>query len=436
MRFLTLNGWLAWLETLHPSEIDLGLERLGCAAKQAQLDQIDATIISIAGTNGKGSCVAMLEAIYLEAGYTVGAYTSPHLLEYNERIRVNGVSASDTEICEAFDHIDSNRGNISLTYFEFATLAAVDIFIKQNCDIVLLEVGLGGRLDAVNLYDADIALISSIGIDHTQWLGNNRNSIGREKAGIARQNKILLCGDQAPPDSIAQVVAEKGARLKTIGSDFNYQIQTDGSWHWSSDSSQLILPKPVLTGEHQYRNTATVLQAVHELQTSRPVTVENISNGLAQVKLPARIELIKGPINLLFDVAHNAAASQQLADFLRDYKNRNDSNKHKIYAVFSVLADKNINKLLAPLASIIDYWLLAPINSPRSVSQKDLFDQVCQALNAAKQSQNDQHRLVKDFESIELAWAYAQQSAEVGDTIVVFGSFITVAEVFKLVRTV
>ena len=436
MRFLTLNGWLAWLETLHPSEIDLGLERLGRAAKQARLDQVDATIISIAGTNGKGSCVAMLEAIYLEAGYTVGAYTSPHLLEYNERIRINGVPASDIEICEAFDHIDSNRGNISLTYFEFATLAAVEIFIKQNCDIVLLEVGLGGRLDAVNLYDADIALISSIGIDHTQWLGNDRNSIGREKAGIARQNKILLCGDQTPPDSIAQVVAEKGARLKTIGSDFNYQIQTDGSWHWSNESSQLVLPKPVLAGEHQYRNTATVLQAVHELQTIRPTSTENITNGLNQVKLSARLELIKSTNNLLFDVAHNADASRQLAIFLRNYKNGKNNTGSKIYAVFSVLADKNIQELLTPLAPIIDGWLLAPINSPRSVSQKDLFDQVCHALNTANQGEDGQHASVKDFETVTLAWAHAQQSAEAGDMIVIFGSFITVAEVIKLVRSV
>ena len=238
MRFQTLDQWLAWQETAHRTAIDLGLERVGEVARRLGLTRPAAPVITIAGTNGKGSCVAYFEAIHQAAGRRVGAYTSPHLLRYNERVRVAGLPVTDEALCEAFARIDTARGDISLSYFEFGTLAALEVFRQQTVDVILLEVGLGGRLDAVNILDADLALITSIGLDHVEWLGEDRESIGREKAGIMRAGRPVVCGDREPPGAILAHAASVGATLYRIGEEFDVELG-EGDWSWRTDVVQI-----------------------------------------------------------------------------------------------------------------------------------------------------------------------------------------------------
>ena len=263
MYFDSLQGWLAWQEGLHPKVIDLGLERVGRVFRMLNPESIKPPTITVAGTNGKGSCIAFLEAIYRAQGYRVGSYTSPHILKYNERIKIDGVPVEDESICAAFERIESVREETSLSYFEFGTLAALDIFWRAGLDVQLLEVGLGGRLDAVNIIDANVTLITSICIDHCDWLGETREAIGREKAGIFRAGVPAIVGDPEPPDSLLQSAQAKDAPVFCIGKNFFYQKKAAG-WDWIADNRQLLdLPAPALKGEHQYCNAASVLSTIY-----------------------------------------------------------------------------------------------------------------------------------------------------------------------------
>ncbi|MEY4768030.1 MAG: hypothetical protein RL637_669 [Pseudomonadota bacterium] len=412
-RFDNLSAWLQWQENYHPRPIDLGLERTASVFRQLNPTNIKPITITVAGTNGKGSCIAFLEAIYRAAGYKVGSYTSPHILKYNERIKINGLPVTDSAICEAFDRIDQRRAEISLSYFEFGTLAALDIFARAELDIQLLEVGLGGRLDAVNIVDADVAVISSIDIDHTDWLGNTREQIAAEKAGIFRPFKPAIVGDLYPPVSLRNVAIQQQASLFLINQQFSYQ-KRDSFWDWITENQQYFaLPLPCLAGEHQFCNAATTLCAVEQLQSRLPVTETQIHQGLISAQLNGRFQLIQNDISILLDVAHNPQAVTSLRNYLDKY-----FADKTIYAVFAMMKDKDIASVIACMKPRVKAWFLAPLSNPRAASERIMCDYfLAQGIE-----------LHKGFTQFSHSLNAAKQQAKSGDLIVIFGSFFLVSE--------
>lgn len=414
MHFDTLRGWLDWQESLHPLTIDLGLDRVARVFNALNPTGIKPLTITVAGTNGKGSCVAYLEAMYGAQGYRIGAYTSPHILKYNERIKINGEPVSDDLICEAFARIEAVRDNTSLSYFEFGTLAALDIFRRADLDIQLLEVGLGGRLDAVNIVDPDVALIATIGIDHVEWLGNTREAIGREKAGIFRAATPAIIGDLEPPQSLMQSAADKCAQLYCMGKDFGYKKQQSG-WDWHYGNRHISqLPEPGLKGEHQYRNAASAILAVIQLEDSLPISESSIRKGLKTVRLSGRFQLLEGKTPVLLDVGHNPQAVRTLVEFL----NKNFFGK-RIHAVFSMMKDKDIAGVIEIMNSVIHAWYFAPLANPRAASEsvmRDIF------------SQSPVTRVCFGFTGFSDAFAAAKKQSQEGDLLLVFGSFFLVSD--------
>lgn len=420
MRFANLHDWLAWQEKLHPAEIELGLERVAAVLQRMKPGELKFTVISVAGTNGKGSCVALLDAIYRAAGYSVGAYTSPHLKNYNERISIDGVTVSDQQLCEVFDRIDQCRGEISLTYFEFGTLAAIALMVDADVDVAILEVGLGGRLDAVNIFDADVALISSIGMDHQEWLGNDREKIALEKAGIARAGKPVVCGEIHPPESLEMYLQDIHAPLFLINRDFFVErTQSDissESWSWTDgEKRRASLPLPALRGEMQLVNAASVLKVIHLLMTKLPVSQSNIRQGLASVYLPARFQVIPGDIPVIVDVAHNVQAAEALAGNLKSL-----ACKGSTMAVFGCFRDKDIRGIVEQMAPVIDHWFVATLDGPRARDARDIAQHITQITCDS---------MVTICESIEVAKESAIAAASPGDCVVLFGSFFVAAEV-------
>ena len=317
LRFNRLEKWLKWQESLHFTAIELGLERCRRVANNMGLLKPAYNVISVAGTNGKGSSITMLDKILRNAGYSVGRYTSPHLLRYNERICINGEEVADSELCESFDRIDRARGDISLTYFEFGTLTALDLFRQHNVDLAVLEVGLGGRLDAVNVLDADVALITSIDIDHQQWLGDNRESIAREKAGIFRNKAPAICSDPKPPQSLLDCADALGTPLSVLGRDFKLSMN-HSFWSWNSDDVSLQkLPRPMQFCDFQLENAAGVLMVLEKIKNDYPVSIEHIKDGLSSFRLNGRMQFIPGRIPKILDVAHNSESVKVLVKNLR-----------------------------------------------------------------------------------------------------------------------
>ena len=414
MRFDSLKGWLDWQESLHPLAIDMGLERAARVFHALNPDYRKPPTITVAGTNGKGSCIAYLEAIYRAEGYRVGAYSSPHILKYNERIKIDGKPVSDDKICEAFARIESVRGNTSLSYFEFGTLAALDIFWRSSLDIQLLEVGLGGRLDAVNIIDPDVSLISSIGIDHVDWLGTTREAIGREKAGIFRTGIPAIVGDCDPPKSLLQYAVDKDAQLYCIDKDFGFKKQTT-SWDWFAGVRHISqLPEPGLKGEHQYRNASAVILAVHMLSESLPVSDMSFRSGLKNIHLPGRFQLINDKIPVLLDVGHNPEAVKTLVDYL----NMTFPGK-KIHAVFSMMKDKDIAGVLEIMNPVVYDWFFAPLANPRAATES-LMHEIF--------SQSPVTRVSFGFTGFAQAYDAAKNQAEEDDLLLVFGSFFLVSD--------
>lgn len=414
MHFDSLQGWLAWQESLHPLTIDLGLERAARVFRALNPDGIRLPTITVAGTNGKGSCISYLEAIYRAQGYRVGAYTSPHILKYNERIKIDGKPVSDELICEAFSRIESVRDDISLSYFEFGTLAALDIFRRSGLDIQLLEVGLGGRLDAVNIVSPDVALITSICIDHVDWLGETRESIGREKAGIFRAATPAIVGDPEPPASLAQVAADKQARLYCLGRDFGYEKRATG-WDWFAGDRQLTqLPEPGLKGEHQFRNASSVILAVAEMAETLPVSEASIRQGLEKVQLAGRFQLINDDVPVLLDVGHNPQAVRTLADYVAAmFPGR------RIHAVFSMMKDKDIASVIDIMRPVIFDWFFAPLANPRAATEslmREIF------------AQSAVSNVFFGFNGFSDAFAAAKSRFQEGDLLLVFGSFFLVSD--------
>jgi len=413
MPLTNLPSWLSYLETLHPQAIDLGLERIHQVAQTLKLIPFNCPVITVAGTNGKGSCVGLLETTLLAAGYHVGAYTSPHLLCYNERTRINGVMVTDAVLCEAFTKIEQARGNISLTYFEFGTLAALMLFKAAQLDVVILEVGLGGRCDAVNIVDPDVAIISTVAIDHVEWLGTDRETIGREKAGIMRATKPVVCGDFAVPNSVRHYAEQISAPLFCQGQDFGYSQQTS-SWTWWSKASQLAdLPLPKIA----LQNAATVLQAIELLGPKLKVSRSAINQGLAQVFIPGRFQQIASPVAQIFDVAHNPSAAALLATQLQSLPVMG-----KTIAVVAMLNDKDSLGTIAALFVQVAIWHVAGLAGARGGSSQLLAEAV-RKLGAT---------MVHEHTDVAAAYRAAVAQAGPEDRVVIFGSFHTVAEAMQV----
>ena len=415
MKYKTLDDWLAWQTTLHAREIELGLDRISEVA--ARLDLLDCpfAVITVAGTNGKGSTVAMLSTILHHAGYKVGTYTSPHIIHYNERIRIGLRCVKDEQLCESFEKINQARDDISLSFFEFATLTALDVFHKNKIDVAILEVGLGGRLDATNIIDCDLAFITSIGLDHTEWLGDNRESIGYEKAGIFRPDIPAICGDADPPISIKKSAHNVGAKLFQLNQDFRYQV-AKSSWSFHTQGYELHgLPLPNLSGAVQIQNAASIIMGLHCVKDRLPIHTDAIETGLREVTLEGRFQRIVKDCEIILDVAHNYDSAKILSENLMALP-----KPQKTIAVFAVLNDKDVDGIVSLLHSHINDWYISQVNSPRRMD----LDQVEQSL----MKQSSTTRVVR-FDSVESAYAKAQLDASEGDRIIVFGSIFTVSEV-------
>ena len=413
MRFSTLDEWLGWLECQHPRAIDLGLERVSLVAKALDI-VLPMPVISVAGTNGKGSCVTLAAAILGAEGYRVGTYTSPHLIQYHERIGIAGRYVTDGELLSAFAAIDEARGATSLTYFEFGTLAALWLFQRADLDVVILEVGLGGRLDAVNIIDADIAIVSSIAIDHEAWLGSDREAIGREKAGIFREGRAAIVGDLIPPSTLLAYGREIGAQLLCRNQAFFY-TESSSEWHWQGRSREgeqceyFALPMPPILLD----NAATVLQALQFLQLS--ISEQSVRQGLVASGVSGRCQHIDvDGIDIVLDVAHNPAAVVTLRQHLQQHPVQG-----RTLCVFAVMADKAIAEMISIAKPCFDAWLLGALaGNARAAAASD----VASLLVAEQVCASDFAGSV--VEAIQQALGQLQQ----GDRLVIFGSFFTVAE--------
>jgi dihydrofolate synthase / folylpolyglutamate synthase len=458
----TLADWLVYLESLHPKTIALGLERIAQVKQRLDL-QPDFSIIAVGGTNGKGSVCAMLESILHAAGYRVGCYTSPHLLNYNERVRIAKKQASDAELCVSFEKIERARTGISvriveessragqdarsrttnteaycadrrgasehatqqvdraadysavsLTYFEFGTLAAMQFFIEHNVDVAILEVGLGGRLDAVNVFDNDCAVIASVDIDHTDYLGGTREQIAFEKAGIFRAGKVAICSDADMPRAVAEYARKIGADLWRIGHEFSFTPHR-GQWDYrSAVSSRNALPYPALRGSHQFHNASAALAVLDALKDKLPVSMEAVRRGFVEVQLAGRFQFVPGKPAMIMDVAHNPHAAKSLAQNLASLPPCQNT-----FAVFAMLKDKDIAGVASALDPYIDTWLPAGLDTPRGAAPENL-ELVLQQCRVRGE--------IKICKSIPDALTYAYKAAGENDRIILFGSFYTVAE--------
>lgn len=409
----SLADWLAHLEQAHPSTIELGLERVARVRDAMGLHPAFPVII-VGGTNGKGSTCAYLAAMLRAQGYKTGLYTSPHLLRYNERVRIDGIDAADEEIVAGLEAVEAARGEVSLTYFEHGTLAAVWQFIQAGVEVAVLEVGLGGRLDAVNVFEPVVAVVTTIDLDHQAWLGETREAIGFEKAGIYRAGEPAVCADPDPPHSLINHAHAIGAKLLRAGREFSFDRLDDG-WNFRMGETQLPgLPMPALAGAHQLANAAAALAALAQLGEVLPVSLAAIHGGLVNANLPGRFQRIPGPVEVILDVAHNPESARALADNLCAHPARG-----KTYAVFALLADKDAGGVIEPLKDCFDGWLVAGLAGERGRPGEALAAQV-RARVSAPVSAHD-HPLS--------AFHAAKRLASEGDRITVFGSFYTVAEV-------
>ncbi|HEY9051361.1 MAG TPA: bifunctional tetrahydrofolate synthase/dihydrofolate synthase [Gammaproteobacteria bacterium] len=416
MRFNNLQDWLSWQENLNPKTIDLGLDRVQLVLKSLGLSStFVCPVITVAGTNGKGSAVALCESILSAAGYSVGCYTSPHLFAYNERIRIDGQNISDARLCDAFEKIDQARGDVRLTYFEFGTLAALLIFAEQKPDVVVLEVGLGGRLDAVNVIDADVALITTVDIDHVDWLGHDIETIAAEKAGILRSQRPGIYGGLRLPKTVKQKADEVNAALYVAGRDYIFQSVGPNLWQFIGPEVRYAdLPRPALKGDFQLQNAAAVIMALSQLQSRLPVTEQAIMAGLQQASLPGRFQCLQLNPLVIVDVAHNPQAAQSVASMLQQQE-----ISGKTLAVVAMLADKAIDEVVAIMGPVVDAWFTAGLAVPRGLAA----DSMAKAVKAHRSDAK-----LWPSQTVVDACRQAMQQATPQDRIIVFGSFYTVTE--------
>lgn len=400
--FKNLDDWFSHIKQIHQKRMELGLDRIAVVADRLELRLFSCPVITVGGTNGKGSCTKTLESIYSAAGYKTGLYTSPHLMEFNERIRIQNQAISDDALIDAFEIVEHARANIILSFFEFTTLAALWLFQQSDCDVLILEVGLGGRLDAVNIVESDVAIVTSIALDHQDWLGDNCDAIAYEKASIARENKPFICGDIDPPARLFETVAEKKAILYLSNRDFFYPAQ---------------LPVPHL----KQQNVATAIAAIELLQNVLPVSVDQMAQGICNTVLPGRFELISSPLPCVLDVAHNPQASTWLAEQVRQLP-----RAKKTIAVIGMLNDKAIIETIEPLLPLVDVWCVCSLLSENEERGSD-------GAVIIQYLQTQQHKNCYNFLSVSDAMDFAKQrhcQAEC-DRVLIFGSFYTVASAKK-----
>ena len=415
-----LAAWLDYIEALHPKSIAMGLDRVNVVKQRLNLNP-QFPIVIVAGTNGKGSTCAMLEHIYHAAGYSVGSYSSPHLLRYNERVRLNSQEVSDEDLVKAFVAVEQARQDTELTYFEYGTLAAVWHLMQKQVDVAILEVGLGGRLDAVNVFEPDSTIVTSIDLDHMEFLGDTRECIGAEKAGVFRANIPAICGDENPPNSLIEYANRIGAPLKLIGRDFKVEADKE-SWTYRADQFSIEhMPMPALIGDFQLNNAACVLTTIQSLQHLLPVQVDAIETGLKTVKLAGRFQSWSNNPDIILDVAHNPHAAKSLAINLKQSRHQG-----KTIAVFAMLADKDITGVIQALSSEIDAWYVATIDNVRGAAASSLSKMIIDALPSAE---------VKIFNQVVDAFHQACIDANENDRIITLGSFFTVAEVMQDLQT-
>jgi dihydrofolate synthase/folylpolyglutamate synthase len=414
----TLQEWLAHCERLHPKTIDLGLERVQVVLKRMDL-RFECPVITVAGTNGKGSTCAMLEAICLQAGWRTGVYTSPHLVHFEERCRIRGEIVKEADLVPQFARVEAARQDVSLTYFEFTTLAILGLMAASGLDVAILEVGLGGRLDAVNAIDTDCAIITSIDLDHTELLGPDRESIGREKAGILREGKPAIISDPVPPHSVLQYAQALGADLWLLGRDFNFSGDKQ-QWAWAGRGRRYAgLAYPALRGANQLINASGVLAALETLRQRLPITAQAVRNGLAMVELPGRFQIVPGQPTLVLDVAHNphsVAALTANLDAMGFYPTT--------HAVFGAMADKDLAPMLARIGPLVDRWYFTDLPTARAASANELQAR-WQALPGRREVPASTHA------SPVAALQAAVEQADPADRILVFGSFFTVGGVLQ-----
>jgi len=443
----TLGEWLAYQERTHPRDIELGLERVRTVWKAMGAPRPAPIVITVGGTNGKGSTVALLEGMLRAAGYRTGCYTSPHLLRYNERIRIDGEDATDEALIASFERIETARGDIPQTYFEFGTLAALDLMARASLDVAILEVRLGGRLDAVNIVDADVAVITTVDLDHQDWLGSDRDSIGREKAGIARAGRPAIVGELSPPQGLLDALRSIGATVIQAGEAFFVgahpvrdslspqslasrassqarrqdmsragRAPTVGTWQWEHrDGTSLDLPEPALAAPVQLANAATAIAAIHSLGTRLDVPLDAIRSALSAVRVPGRLQCIAERPRTLVDVGHNPQAARALAAWLDG-----EPNSGKVFAVYGALADKDVGGVVQALGPRVDRWFLAGLDAdtPRGLDAGALAAKVSAALPGAD---------VVVFTNVAPARAAARKAAGEADTVLLFGSFFVAA---------
>ena len=422
----SLDDWLAYISAQHPASIALGLERVRDVAQRMSPSPLGEgwgeghVTITVGGTNGKGSTCAYLERILIECGYRVGLYTSPHLLRYNERVRISGEEAADALLVESFEQVERARGDVPLTYFEFGTLAALAAFAAHPVEVAVLEVGLGGRLDAVNIIDTDCAVVASVDLDHQNFLGNDRESIGFEKAGIFRAGRPALFGDVDPPASLVRHAQDIGADLQLYGRDFRAEA-SERQWDFiGKRGAKRALPFPSLRGRWQLKNASAALAALDELRDRVPVSLGEVKRGLMLVRLPGRLQVLPGRPAVVLDVAHNPHAARALADGLGDM-----GYFENTFAVFAMLADKDIGGVIDAMRGRIDRWYVASAEGERGASAA----QVAQLLEA-----RGLQAATRTFATVDRALQSSRGDAGPNDRIVVFGSFVTVAEALRSAR--
>lgn len=418
---VTLVDWLAHIERVHPRMIEMSLVRVR-AVKGAMHLEPAAPVIIVGGTNGKGSACMMLEAILHQAGYRTGCYTSPHITRYNERVRIAKTEADDASLVSGFAAVEAARAvaGVSLTYFEFATLAAMWLFIEQRVDVVILEVGLGGRLDAVNVFEPDCAMVMSVDIDHVEYLGDTREKIGMEKAGIFRAGCPAICADAEPPRSLLDHAAKIGARLMLVNRDFGHNAKASQWRYWGPGGDRHGLPYPALRGPYQLGNAAACITALDTLRERLPVTMNDIRTGLLEAENPGRFQVLPGRPLTILDVAHNPHAARALSQALAGLPRGG-----RVIAVFAMLGDKDIDGVIRVMAPHIDEWRVAGIEGVRGTTAAHLSQRLCA---------NGVTRPVYECANVESALNEAYGIAAESDKILVFGSFYTVSEAVQALR--
>jgi dihydrofolate synthase/folylpolyglutamate synthase len=415
----SFEDWLAYISAQHPSAIAMGLDRVHEVAKRMRLTPPPVTF-TVGGTNGKGSTCAYLECILSEAGYRTGLYTSPHLMRYNERVRVGLEEADDATLAASFERVEAARGDTQLTYFEFGTLSALSVFADAKVEAAILEVGLGGRLDAVNIVDADVAIVASVDLDHQAFLGNDRETIAFEKAGIFRTGRPAIFGDTFPPQRLVDHAKAIGANLQVLGQDFRYQT-ADRQWDFfGRNGAKRALPIPALRGRWQLKNASSALAALAEVEDRLPVSLGEIKQGLTQVRLPGRLQVLPGRPSVVLDVGHNPHAARNLADGLGDM-----GFFENTFAVFAILADKDIGGVIEAMRDRIDRWYVCAAQAERAAPAAMVAEALAKRGLAA---------VTRTFATVAGALEAARREAGPNDRIIVFGSFYTVAEALRSAR--